>query len=131
MMGPTPAGAANVEKVLKENIGRTVHRHRRCVSGLNTRVKRVDVSAEFIRRVPAGIISGRVRNRAEGVVLVDERRGARAPVLLRGGQGTEVKGPGGSDHVFQGGAETEIEGANQVVAAALAGVDRVHPGVHL
>ena len=59
MMGPAAARPADVEQVFEENRRGTVHGHRHGIGSLDARVGRIDVPAEFVRRVPAGVISGR------------------------------------------------------------------------
>src|SRR5204862_6848645 len=94
--------------------------------GLDARVGRLDVPAEFIRRVPAGVVPGRAQRGSKRIVIVHKRSGAHTAILLGTGQRTEVERAGGTDHAFQCATEAEIERAHEIEAAA---VDRVHPGV--
>ena len=91
MVRPPPARAADVEQVFKEYVWRTIHGHRDGVSSLDARIKRIHMPAEFVGRVPTDVVAGRAQHRTKRVVAVHKRRGARAPILLRGGKGTEIE----------------------------------------
>ena len=91
MMRPAPAGSADVEQVFEKDRRRTVHGHSNRIGGLDARIEGVDVTAEFVGCVPAAIIAVGAQRRTKRVVIIHERRGARAAILLRRGKRTEIK----------------------------------------